>query len=232
MVFSTAKECKKFLPLGNSKISLIMRSTFTLLLSILLANSLHAQDTITLVDGKQKIVKIAYETSLYVFYQKIKDGDTTKLSKQKMLEKEDVFKIEYFQKSKLDAQKVVQVYQQDSTEENYLSIDEMYRYIHGRNQAHTNYKSKKYFFVGVIGGAGSSYLGPFWGLIPCSVYTGIAGVWAIKPFFKADNPMDLHDPYFEEGYKQVALNKQAKSSALGALTGLLIGIASLQILFQ
>ena len=193
----------------------------------------NAQDTLRLVNGKSKVVKIEYETSLYVFYHKIKNNDTTHLGKKKMIEKDEIFQIAYLYQPKIqNEKKVVQVYQQDSTEESYLSIDEMKRYLNGRSQAQKNYKGYVYGVVGFAGGAGSAYLGPFWGLIPGAIYTGVAGVWAIKPFFKADNQEDFNDPYFAEGFKQVALSKQAKYSAIGVGAGFIAGIAAFQLIFR
>ena len=69
-------------------------------------------------------------------------------------------------------------------------------------------------------------------LIPCGVYSGVAGLWAIKPFWKVDNKADLKDPYFAEGYRQVAFMKQAKRGAIGAVSGLAIGFTTLQLMFK
>ena len=165
------------------------------------------------------------------FYHHIKNNDTTQLGKKKMIDKEDVFQISYLKTSSQN-NKIVQVYQQDSLEENYLSIPEMNEYLAGRQQAYKNYKSFKYAALGFVGGLGSGYLGPFWGFLPVSVYTGVSGLWSIKTFYKADHPEDFNSPFFTEGYRQVTYSKQVKNSAIGSLAGLAISIATFQLILR
>lgn len=211
-----------------------MRISIIIILGFLIHLHSHAQDTLKLNTGKSKVVKVIYETPLYVCYKKIKDNDTTQLGKEKMMEKEDVFQIAYLKRADKNGgkPKVVQVYQQDSLEENYLTVNEMQRYINGRQQAYQHYNSLKYGLVGFGGGVLSSYFGPFWGVIPVATYTGFSGFWAFKPFFRVDNDEDLKDEAFLEGYRQVARSKQAKAAIIGAGSGLVAGVTALYFIFK
>lgn len=188
-----------------------------------------AQDTITFVDGKEKIVVVNYETPSFVMYQKIKKGDLTNLGKQKNKSKEYIYKIAYFFDNNPDSsQKTTEVYKIDSAMGDFFNYNEMGNFVDGKKQARANYKAFKYAFLGVFVGAGGSLISPYWGTIPCAVYTTLAGSWAFKPFLKADNPERFNNIYFNAGYREQARKKNAKYSALGSLTGLIIGSIILQ----
>lgn len=187
--------------------------------------SLNAQDTLQLINGKSKIVKVNFETSTHVVYQKIKKGDTTKLGRKKNIEKEDIFRINYFFNAALDSvPKISQIYQVDSSMGDYFTVKEMEMFLLGKSQAHKNYKALKYALVGFCVGAGAGYLGPFWGAIPVGGYTAIAGSWTISPFFKADQPQWFNDLHFSAGYKETARIKQAKYAIIGGTVGLVSSV--------
>jgi len=185
----------------------------------------QAQDTLQLLNGKTKVVKINYETPSYVVYQKIKRKDTTKLSKEKEMDKQDIFRVSYFFNSKTDSvQKISQVYKVDSLMGDYFTVKEMEMFLAGKAQAHKNYKAFRYALGGFAVGLGAGYLGSFWGWIPVATYSSVAGVWIIKPFLKADNPALFDNLHFNAGYREVAKIKQAKYAIVGSTIGLVTSL--------
>ncbi|MFT6746859.1 MAG: hypothetical protein ACJAZ2_001204 [Glaciecola sp.] len=211
-----------FLTLNNSPNNLIMFQKIVLtVLILLIGTTAKAQDTLQLLNGKTKVVKVSHETSSYVIYQKIKKGDTSNLSKPREMDKQDIFRVSYFYDEKQDStQKITQVYQVDSLMGDYFTVKEMEMFLEGKAQARKNYKAFKYALVGFGVGAASGYLGSFWGWVPVTGYTSVAGVWIIKPFLKADNPELFNDLHFNAGYREHAKIKQAKYALIGSAVGL------------
>lgn len=197
----------------------------SLLLIIGLSQSSYGQDTLQLLNGKQKIVKVSHETGSFVVYKKIKDGDTTDLSKEKSYDKNDVFRISYLFPNGVDSvQKITQVYKVDSMMGDYFTVKEMEMFLHGKSQSRKNYKSFKYAVGGFGVGLGSGFLGTFWGWVPVSSYTAVSGVWTIKPFLRADDPALFNDLHFTAGYKETSRKKQALYSAIGSITGFVASV--------
>jgi hypothetical protein len=193
-----------------------------LLITLVFGLTAQGQDTLLLLNGKAQIVKVSHETSDYVIYQKIKRGDTTNLGRIKEIDKLDVFRVSYFFDSTSDStQKVTQVYQVDSTMGDYFTIKEMEMFLYGKEQAREHYKAFKYALVGFGVGVGSGYLGSFWGWIPVTGYSSVAGIWIIKPFLKADDPALFNDLHFNAGYREGARRKQAKYAIIGSAIGLI-----------
>jgi hypothetical protein len=187
--------------------------------------SSQAQDTLQLLNGKKKIVKIIHETPSFVVYQKIKDKDTTKLGKEKSYDKADIFRISYlFPNGNDSIQKITQVYKVDSMMGDYFTVQEMEMFLHGESQSRKNYKCFKYALGGVGVGLGSGFFGSFWGWVPVAGYTAVAGIWTIKPFLKADDPALFDNLHFTAGYKENSRKKQALYAAIGSITGFVASV--------
>ena len=158
-------------------------------------------------------------------YHKIKDGDTTNVSKEKSYDKEEVFRISYlFPNGKDSVQKISQVYQVDSLMGDYFTIQEMEMFLYGKSQSRKNYRSFKYALGGFGVGLASGYLGTFWGWVPIAGYTSVAGIWTIKPFLKADDPALFNNLHFTAGYKETSRKQQALYSAIGSVTGFVASV--------
>lgn len=194
-------------------------------LILTIATGVKAQDTLLLLNGKKKIVKVNHETPSFVVYQKLKKGDISRLGKEKEMDKLDIFRVSYFFDEKKDSvQKITQVYQVDSMMGDYFTVQEMEMFLEGKAQARKNYKAFKYALLGLGVGAASGYLGSFWGWVPVAGYSSIAGVWVIKPFLKADKPELFNNMHFNAGYRETAKIKQAKYAAIGSTIGLVTSL--------
>lgn len=192
--------------------------------------SAQTRDTVILMNGKQKIVQVSHETPSYIVYQKIKRSG--KLSGLKDMMVEDVFQIRYFHHPDSAQQKVSQLYEVDSLLEDYFTPNEMEQFLAGRNEARHNYKAFKFTAGGFLVGVGSGYLGAFWGLVPCGLYTGASAYMNFPAFFKVSNENLLKNDHFLAGYKEQARKKQARNAALGSITGLITSVTSLYFFFQ
>lgn len=192
----------------------------------------QAQDTLIFLNGKHEVVNVSHETASFVVYQKFKKNGS--LSKMKDVAKEDLFSIQYFLPANADsAQKVSQIYQVDSILEDYFTVAEMNRFLDGRNEARENYKAFKFTAGGFLVGLGAGYLGAYWGLVPCGVYTGASASWNFPIWFKvSDDETKLKDDHFLAGYKEQSRKKQARNAALGSLTGLITSVTSLYFLIS
>ena len=181
----------------------------------------QAQDTLHLLSGRKKIVKVKYETPSYVVYQKFKKRNPTKLGRKKQTDKQDVFKVCYLFNSELDSvAKVTQVYHVDSAMGDYFTVSEMEMFLLGKVQARKHYKAFKYALIGFDIGAGSVFLGSFWGWIPVFGYSSLAGIWMVESSLKADNQLLFNNLHFNAGYREAAKKKQAKYAIIGSTIGL------------
>ena len=208
----------------------MIKSIFSLFLISSISLAASAQDTLIFITGKEKVVKVSHETPSYVIYQKIKSSG--KLSKLRDVAVEDVFQIRYFHHPDSGAQKISQIYQVDSVLEDFFTPAEMERFLAGRNEARENYRAFKFTAGGFLVGVGSGYLGAFWGLVPCGLYTGASAYMNFPGFFRVSNENLLKDDHFLAGYKEQARKKQARNAALGSITGLITSVTSLYFYFQ
>jgi hypothetical protein len=205
----------------------------SLLLIIGLSQSSYGQDTLQLLNGKEKIVKITYETPSFIVYKKIKDEDTTDLSKDKSYDKNDIFRISYLFPNGVDSvQKITQVYKVDSMMGDYFTVKEMEMFLYGKTQARKNSKSIKYGLIGFEVGLASGFLGSFWGLAPVTGYSTLSGIPSMTPITNNKNPAALNNLHFIAGYKEASRKKQALYSAIGSITGFIASIFVLDYLIK
>lgn len=205
-----------------------MFRNFTLtLVALVLTLGSKAQDTLKLINGKEKIVVVNYETPEYVMYQKIKKGDINQLGKQKSKSKDYIYSIAYFYDGNPDStQKISQVYKVDSIMENYFSVPEMRNFLDGKNQARKNYKGRWwYVYGGLVAGTTGAAISPLsvWGWLPPAGYTFAASSFVVKPLLKADQQERFNNLHFNAGYKEQARKMNAKYSAIGSIVGMVLG---------
>jgi len=176
-----------------------------------------AQDTLVLINGKQKtdleFMKIQDE---FIYYQKWK-GDKNKI---KLIAQEDVYAI--YTK---EGQHII-TYKQDSIG---FVLDEakMFDYIEGMENAWDSYHNPYIFGVAFLASAGSGY---FLGL-PVGLIVPVAFPGAIAMRQPSVNKLK-HIPadkagnyYYVLGYQDVAKAKKVRSSVFGGLSGYCVGLA-------
>jgi hypothetical protein len=192
-----------------------MKIKHCLLIAVLLIPGfLHAQDTLTMLNGNQKIVNVKEVNSrlLYISYQNVKKNR----AKLKAIELLDVYSVGY----KDSARQIT--YVQDSNLGLVLDVDQMGSYIHGEQYAKAHYKGVGYWVGGAVAGFGGPYfLNYFYGLLVPAAYTGVvAAIPAGTKKLARQEPALYADAQFVDGYK----HKVRKKSVMGALYGSLIGI--------
>lgn len=124
------------------------------------------------------------------------------------------------------------IYKKDSLVENYFTVEEMRSYVYGARTAKTQNKAPWAFAGGVFFGGTAPYIIPvlYSPLIPA---TFSAAVYATKPSEKnviEKNPEYKNDPYFINGYREIAKQKRLNSSLKGSAVGIILGIVSIIVI--
>jgi hypothetical protein len=220
-----------------------MRNLLLICIVFLLGNAVNAQDTIQLLNGKTKLVKVLEQDYDWVRYRSLKKNGEEGRKRKKNLE--HVFAIAYKDSS------VSQIYKKDSLYDNYWSVNDMKFYLEGRRQARKNFRPYKTFMMGVAIGTGvamysifppiidrtDTYLNvydsvtntsvaivyerptaltipiPYWEVIPLSAYVYGAGVITNDKRFKADKMELFKNNMFLMGYKETVINRQVYAAA-------------------
>jgi hypothetical protein len=208
----------------------ILRYTFLLLFFLICGKSTLGQDKITLLNGQVLEVKVKSETDgdIVYFYEK------RNKKKESKLESYRVFSVE----KKGEQEKII--YAQDTAIGNYFSVDEMRMFIYGERDARNNYKTG-WFYAGsaVLGYAAvmfdtyDSELGFFKSepsIFPIVLPLVFPIVSAkintkIQPRHVSESAYLLNTEYID-GFKKVARFKRMKSTLLGTVTGVGLGIAT------
>lgn len=128
------------------------------------------------------------------------------------------------------------IYQQDSTEGRYFSIDEMRTFIVGEQDAKKYFKSPQSTIIaGAVGIANGLVFGPISPILslPGAFIIGF-GTSLIPSKIKTDNPEKeklLKEFPYHDGYKRVGKSKKVRNGLLGAVGGTAIGIITSIIVF-
>ena len=218
-----------------------------LIVLILCATSTFAQDTLQLLNGKQKLGMVETMDYDFVYYRKIKKNGELGRKRKKNLD--HIFSIN-------QADTVVFVYKKDSMFDNYWSVNQMKYYLEGRRQARKHYKPYKTLLIGAGVGTGVAmyslfpikygekerflYLRdtvtnsivevkymdsqaltipvPYWEIIPLGVYIYYQGAARDSKNFKADDKEMFKNEMFMLGYKETVIDRKV-FSAVGSSVG-------------
>lgn len=220
-----------------------MRNLLLICIVLLLGNVAIAQDTIQLLNGKTKLVKVLDQGYDEISYRSIKKNGEEGRKHKKSLER--VFAIAYKDSA------ISQIYQKDTLYDNFWSVNEMKFYLEGRRQARKHFRPYKTFMMGIAIGTGVAMYSifppvinrkdtytqvhdsvtntwvtvsykrpvalaipiPYWEVIPLSAYVYGASVITRDKKFKADE-MDLFkNKMFVMGYKETVINRQIYAAA-------------------
>ena len=187
-----------------------------------------AQDTLKLLNGKSILVNFVSKDNDRLYYKKINLKNGEMVAKRKTFKNlENVFQL-----AKLDGT-VMQVYEQDSTIDNFLSIEDMKIYLKGINYARLYYKAPKNFTAGYAIGLGSGYFGLMWGFLPVAVYGTVANKLPanLKVIEKGDNEL-FKNEVFIAGFTDQAKIKQRNKAFLGGTLGLITSLITYQYLYN
>jgi hypothetical protein len=233
-----------------------MRNLLLICIVIFLGNGAIAQDTLQLLNGKTKLVKIIQQDYDWVSYRSIKNNGEEGRKHKKNLE--HVFAIAYKDSS------VAQIYKKDSLYDNYWSVNEMKFYLEGRRQARKHFRPYKTFIMGVAVGTGVAMYSifppiikrndtytqiydsitntwitvaykrpvalsvplPYWEILPLSAFVYGASVITNNKKFEADKMELFKNKMFLMGYKETAVNRQVYAAAGASFGSHIITIAS------
>lgn len=169
-----------------------------------------AQDTLQLMNGKQKVAHvISVDTSFVKFSQSEAD-----INKAQTIETSEVFAINY-----LSGKKNI-LYEKDTAKGNDFTVDEMRFYILGEKDAHKIYKTGVILpSVGFVVGAAAGFAG-FYGLPIVPIYSILLGV--IDPNLNPRKVSDVNlipNKFYTKGYYTVSTKKRVIIGALSSLIG-------------
>lgn len=218
-----------------------------LILLVLCSSVVFAQDTLKLLNGKQKLAFVDTMDYDFLYYRKVKkDGSEGKKKKKNL---DHLFSI-----NKSDT--CLYIYSKDSLFDNYWSTNEMKFYLEGRRQARKHYKPYKTLLIGAGVGTGVAmyslfpikygekerllYLRdtitnsvitvkyfdsqaltipiPYWEIIPIGAYIYYSGSASNSKKFKADDMEMFKDELFMIGYKETVIDRKVYA-AVGASIG-------------
>jgi hypothetical protein len=196
-----------------------MKTRITLLAILFMAGAfqnINAQDTLVLVNGKQKTgVEFMKVQDDYVYYQ-IWKGDNPKI---KLKSKDQVYAV--YTK---EGQHII-TYKQDSVG---FILDEktMFDYIAGMANAWETYNNPYVMVIGFAAAGGSAIFVPT--LVSFLVPVAYPGIIAMKTPNVANSkhiPDDKKNNYYYVlGYQDVARAKKIRSAVIGAGSGYLAGM--------
>ena len=187
-----------------------------------------AQDTLRLLNGKSVLVKYVEIDNDRLYFKKIDIKNGEIIPKRKSFKNiENVFQL-----IKSDGT-VIQIYEQDSTIDNFLSIEDMKLYLKGINYARAYYKAPKNFTAGYVIGLGSGYFGLMWGILPVAIYGTVANKLPVdlKEIEKGDNLL-FKNEVFIAGFTDQAKIKQRNKAFIGGTLGLFTSLITFQYLYN
>lgn len=188
-----------------------------------------AQDKVLFTTGKEKEVTVIKIDEYNIVYHK------PNKKAEKKFRKENVFSITY-----LDGREEI-IYSPDTLgflvtdvvePEIDLSVEEMRRYIYGRQDGMKAKKTTALLTSAGISTVGSG-LGAFFGPIAPATYIIVLGTTKQKPDeTKIAHPEYILDENYLEGYKKSARKRKIIAAAEGGLIGLAVGIPVYWAIFR
>ena len=193
------------------------------LLSIILLNlvftSAIAQDTLLLLNGKQRLIRdFQYnndKTSL-IF--------NTLKGKQKGVDLNDIFSV-------IDSTNHEHIFYSPDTIEFLLETEQMRSYMLGERDARQQYKPRWAFISGFAAGVVSPVLGRYALVLPVSY--GITTSFIPKPqtYLNTHN-IGVNKPHYSLGYKDIIKQKRLRNSLLGGALGFAISAVAWEKFFN
>ncbi|MDP4266485.1 MAG: hypothetical protein Q8880_03515 [Bacteroidota bacterium] len=174
---------------------------------------LFAQDTITLMNGKEISTSGIRLIDNQIFY-------CTDKAKEKCVSKDKVFIVKFcFGEENI-------IYKTDSSNDEFFNVEQMRKYIQGEIYARKHFKGNlslsSGFGWGIIGGVGYGYLGSYSILIP-AFGTAVTSSFSNKNQQDIINPLQ-NDEFFLLGYNEAKKNIKFKRAILGGILGYLVCI--------
>lgn len=229
-----------------------MRRFLLLLLILVTFTGAFAQDTIQLMSGKTKVVKVIEEDYNHIHYRKIKKDGT--FGRKRKKDTENVFAVVYKDSS------TSQIYRKDSLYDNFWSVNEMKMYLEGRRQGRKHFRPYKTFILGVAVGTGVAMYSifppvikrkekttqvidtvtnaavtinytqpvalsvpiPYWEIFPLGAFVYGAGRVTNDKAFKADDQEKFQNSMFVMGYKESVINRQVYAAAGSSVGSFLV----------
>lgn len=181
--------------------------------------SSKAQDTIILLTGHIIPCKIYQENENVITCEYTKKGREERL----ILDTYRVFSIKFGN----GEEKVY--YQQDSTNGNWFTVDEMRYFIYGEQDAMKGYKSPITSVLGVMAGAGAGFFAMESLILfaaPLVYTTGNILPYIIIDRKTVRDEKLLEQETYVQGYERVARNKKIQNALKSSAAGLAIGIGA------
>ncbi len=187
-----------------------------LMVAILTVDHGFAQDSVLLINGKYKLVKVKELTEEEVIYE----IETKRYIKTKTFNKHDVYSINYYDGG-LDT-----IYKQNIEIGFDFDKRQMGLAIKGQQDGEMFYKAP-WITVGgaAVGGAAPFIVPPAYGLFFVPAYAAAIDLHAPKPDPKhLEVPEWATDEYYLSGYERAASRKRVRNALLGGLSGFAVSV--------
>ena len=115
-------------------------------------------------------------------------------------------------------------YQQDTTNGNWFTREEMWMYMKGERDAHRGFKARGAFIGGGIAGLIGGMTGTLWGPVAPFGFMALSGVTKVR--IRAEtisHPSYVESDAYILGYERVARQKRKVKSIFGGVIGLAVG---------
>lgn len=181
--------------------------------------SSKAQDTIILLTGHIIPCKVYQENENVITCEFTKKGREERL----ILDSYRVFSIKFGNGD----EKVY--YQQDSTNGNWFSVDEMRYFIYGEQDAMKGYKSPMTSVLGLIAGAGAGFFAMESLILfaaPLVYTTGNILPYIIIDRKTVRDEKLLEQETYVQGYERIARSKKIQNALKSSAAGLAVGIGA------
>lgn len=170
---------------------------------------------IILLNGNKKSFKSIDGSGERIAYRTINSN------KLKTVDFERVFSIVYADST----EKVI--YSSDPNDSLDFTVEQMRTFILGEQDAIKNYKNHTNKAVAFIIGAGGSYFGGFYGLIPPPLYATIIGSFSPKiEKQKVSNAALINVPAFREGYERKGREFKIRQGMMWGMIGFASGLVA------
>ncbi len=212
------------------KLSLFVGALFFALFTV---NS-QTNDTLFLLNGDK--IECNYKLTENVFDEELSKDVAYKVHYEVLKGKKSKIKSKKIAHYKLlsiqDGSELIQCYQQDTSAEDDFTFEQMERYVKGRKYGKDHKTTKSTVFSGVVG-AGSGYLGLFWGCVPVTVELGAELNFMDTDTTEmiVDDKELLKDDFFVNGYKRAVRDKKLKNGAISGWTSMIVSAIVLNYIY-
>jgi hypothetical protein len=175
-----------------------------------------AQSTLLMLNGNEYKIKSYEVKGEYLIFKKAdeKSNTTGKYNLDRVY-------------SVTDSTKNVRIfYYPDTTDDYELNIGDMRTFIDGEQYAMKHYKKPMNAIApAVVGLTAAGFIGVYALVVPFG-YVGLASAFSAKvPLGLDDEPSNINDPMFKEGYQYKARKKKAKDGFIFGGLGVVVGLS-------